>query len=47
MKNKRLGSDFDDFLRAEKLLSKTEAAALKRGFAYPVQLAMKKRNISK
>lgn len=47
MKNKHIGSDFDDFLREEQLLAETEAVAVKRVIAYQIQKEMAERRISK
>ncbi len=47
MKNKHLGSDFDDFLRAEGLLEETTAIALKRVLAFQIEQEMKRRKLSK
>ncbi len=46
MKNKHIGSNFDDFLREEELLEEVEAAAIKRIIAYELQLEMEKNSIS-
>ena len=47
MKNKHIGSDFDDFLQEEALLAESEAAAVKRVIAYQIEKEMEERNISK
>ena len=47
MKNKHMGSNFDDFLKEEGVLAETEAAAAKRIISYQVRETMKKRKISK
>ncbi len=47
MKNKHIGSDFDDFLREEELLAEAEAVAVKRVIAYQIQKEMAERQISK
>ena len=47
MKNKHVGSSFDDFLKEEKLLVETEATAAKRVLAYQIQEEMAEQNISK
>lgn len=47
MKNKHLGSGFDDFLEEESLRAETEAAAIKRVIAYRIEMEMKRANISK
>ena len=46
MKNKHIGSDFDDFLREEGILEEVEAAAIKKVIAYELYLEMKRCNIS-
>ena len=47
MKNKYLGSSFDDFLEEEGLRAETEAAAIKRVIAYRIEMEMKRANLSK
>lgn len=47
MKNKHLGSSFDDFLEEEGLYSEVEAVAIKRVLAYQVQEMMKEKHLSK
>ena len=47
MRAKHIGSNFDDFLREEKTLAATEAAALKRVIAFQVEQEMKRSRISK
>jgi len=47
MNAKHIGSDFDDFLREEKTLAATEAAALKRVIAFQLAQEMKRGRISK
>ncbi len=47
MKNKHLGSDFDDFLRAEGLLEETTAIALKRVLAFQIKEEMKRCKLTK
>ena len=47
MRNKHQGSDFDSFLEQEGLLAEAEAIATKRVLAYQLQLAMKKKHLSK
>jgi antitoxin HicB len=42
-----IGSNFDDFLREEKLLEVVEAAAVKRVLAFQVEQEMKQRRLSK
>ena len=46
-KNKRIGSDFNDFLREEGILEETEAVAVKRLIAFKLQKTMKLRNMTK
>lgn len=47
MKRKNIGSNFDDFLREEKLLEQTQAVAIKRVIAYQIAEEMKTRKLSK
>lgn len=47
MKNKYLGSGFDDFLEEEGLRAETEATAIKRVIAYRIEMEMKRANLSK
>jgi predicted XRE-type DNA-binding protein len=47
MNKSRIGSDFDDFLREEKLLEGVEAAAVKRVLSFQVEQEMKQRQFSK
>jgi predicted XRE-type DNA-binding protein len=47
MKNKHLGSDFDDFLQDEGLLAEAEATAIKRVLAFQIQKEMEARQLSK
>ena len=47
MKNKHIGSSFDDFLKEEELLVETEATAAKRVLSYHIQKEMAEQNISK
>ncbi|MBP9854461.1 MAG: XRE family transcriptional regulator [Candidatus Omnitrophica bacterium] len=47
MKNKHLGSDFDDFLKEENILEDAQAAAIKRVVAFQIQEIMKSKHISK
>ncbi len=37
MKNKHMGSNFDDYLNEEGTLAETEAAAVKRVIAFQIQ----------
>jgi antitoxin HicB len=47
MKNKYIGTSFDDFLEEEGLLAVAEATAVKRVIAYEIEKEMEERNISK
>lgn len=47
IKDKHLGSDFDDFLREEGMLADATATAIKRVIAYQIQAEMKRHNLSK
>ena len=47
MKNKHLGSSFDDFLDEEGLRADAEATAIKRVIAYQIEIEMKQANLSK
>ena len=47
MKNKHIGSNFDDFLEDQGTLAETEAVAVKRVIAYQIQEMMKKKHLSK
>lgn len=47
MNNKYLGSDFDEFLESENLLTEVEAIAIKRVIAYQIQQAMATEGLSK
>nr|MDA3823976.1 helix-turn-helix transcriptional regulator [Bacteroidales bacterium] len=47
MKNKHVGSDFDDFLQEEGLLAQAEATAIKRVLAFQIQKEMEERKLSK
>lgn len=47
MKNKHLGSDFDDFLQEEGLLAEAEATAIKRVLAFQIQKEMENRQLTK
>lgn len=47
MRNRHIGSDFDDFLQKEGLLAETEATAIKRVIAYQIKKAMTERNLTK
>ena len=47
MKNKHIGSNFDEFLQKEGLLAETEAAAIKRVIAHQIEKEMAERQLSK
>ena len=47
MKNKHIGTSFDDFLGEEGLLAEAEATAVKRVIAHQIQKEMDERHISK
>ncbi len=47
MKEKHIGSDFDDFLKQDGSLAKCEAVALKRVIAWQIEREMKRRRISR
>lgn len=47
MNKKHLGSNFDDFLREEKLLDAVEATAVKRVIAFQIEKEMKRRKLTK
>jgi len=47
MKNEHVGSNFDEFLAEEGLLTETEAVAVKRVIAYQIEQFMKEQNLSK
>jgi antitoxin HicB len=47
MRDKHIGSDFDDFLEEEGILAETETAAVKRVIAFQVEKMMKEQNLSK
>ncbi len=47
VKQKNIGSDFDDFLAEEGILNEVETAALKKVIAFQIQREMEKKNISK
>ena len=46
MPNKRIGSDFDDFLREKGLLNDAESVAAKRVIAFQIAREMERANIS-
>lgn len=45
--NKRVGSDFDEFLESEGLLSEVEAVAVKRVIAYQLANLMEEKKLTK
>ena len=47
MKNRHIGTSFDDFLQEEGLLAAVEATAVKRIIAYQIEKEMEARHISK
>lgn len=47
MKRERLGSEFDDFLRAEHLLEVAEATAAKRVIAFQIEEEMRRHSLTK
>ena len=47
MKNKHIGSSFDDFLEEEGILAASEATAVKRVLAYQIEREMAERQLSK
>lgn len=47
MKNKHIGSTFDDFLAEEGLTEEVEAGAIKKIIAYQLQDAIKKEQLTK
>jgi len=47
MNKKRIGSNFDDFLREEQLLHKVETTAVKRVIAFQIEREMKRRKLTK
>ena len=47
MKNKHLGSSFDDFLEEDGLRAETEATAIKRAIAYQIEMEMKRAKLTK
>lgn len=47
MNKKHIGSDFDDFLREEKLLEAAEATAAKRVIAFQIAREMRRRGLTK
>ena len=47
MKDRHIGSNFDDFLAQENLLAECEAGALKRVVSWQIAQEMKRRRISR
>lgn len=47
MNKKYIGSNFDDFLRDERLLDKAEAVAVKRVIAFQIEREMQRRKLTK
>jgi DNA-binding Xre family transcriptional regulator len=47
MNKKNIGSNFDDFLKEEKIYEQVQAAAIKRVVAYQIAEEMKKKKITK
>lgn len=47
MRNKHLGTSFDEFLEKEGLRADTEAVAVKRVIAYQIEIEMERANMSK
>ncbi len=47
MNKKHIGSNFDDFLKEEKIYEQVQAAAVKRVIAYQIAEEMKKKNLTK
>jgi DNA-binding phage protein len=47
MKNKHIGSDFDEFLQEEGLLAEAEATAVKRIIAHQIETDLVARNLTK
>ena len=47
MKDKNIGSNFDDFLKEEGILEEVQETAIKRVLAHQIQQAMKEKNLSK
>ena len=47
MKNKAIGSSFDDFLNEEGIADEVEAGAVKKIIAYQLQEAIKKEHLTK
>jgi antitoxin HicB len=47
MKNKHIGSNFDDFLKEEGILEEVEAVAAKRVFIFQLEQELKKQKVNK
>jgi antitoxin HicB len=47
MNKKHIGSNFDDFLKEEKIYAQAQAAAVKRVIAYQIAEEMKKKKLTK
>ncbi len=47
MKNKHIGSNFDDFLKEEGILEEAQAGAIKRVVAFQIQKIMKQKHLTK
>jgi predicted XRE-type DNA-binding protein len=47
MKNRHIGTSFDDFLDEEGLRADADATAIKRVIAYQIEMEMKQANLSK
>lgn len=47
MNKKHIGSNFDNFLKEEKIYEKAQAAAIKRVVAYQIVEEMKKKKLTK
>ncbi len=47
MNKKRIGSNFDEFMRDEQLLDDMEATAIKRVIAFQIAQEMKRRKLTK
>ena len=47
MNKKHIGSNFDDFLKEEKIYEQAQAAAIKRVVAYQIAEEMKKKKLTK
>ncbi|MBX9812896.1 MAG: helix-turn-helix domain-containing protein [Burkholderiales bacterium] len=46
-RNPHIGSDFDDFLKEEKIFDEAQAIAVKRVLAYQLEQSMKKSRLTK